>query len=215
MKTQSFSTPGPISSPKIALRKEMSQNSTPNTLPSVRMLSPPGAPHQRRFLRPEVAPQSDGAFRTSHNLRGRSTGRMCIPRPRQGQNSRNIRSRSPPRDRVPVYRNRSLVNDRLFGGRATQRSSLGPFLIESIEKDTVMNNVQPSSSHDMNERFQSVLSLADTERKEQATRSKISGLPSSKSLHTKSKEIESGSFKKSSEDSSDEEDRFWAKKSSK
>ncbi|KAF7886607.1 uncharacterized protein EAF01_011285 [Botrytis porri] len=128
MKTQSFSTPSPVTSPEIAQRREISQNGPPKTPPNTRMLSPPGAPRQSRFVRPEVTPQSNGAFRSP-------------------QNSRDARSRSPPRDHAPGYRDRSLVNDRLFGGRATQESFLGPFLVESIEQDTVIDNAQPPSSY--------------------------------------------------------------------
>ncbi|TGO86284.1 hypothetical protein BPOR_0316g00020 [Botrytis porri] len=63
MKTQSFSTPSPVTSPEIAQRREISQNGPPKTPPNTRMLSPPGAPRQSRFVRPEVTPQSNGAFR--------------------------------------------------------------------------------------------------------------------------------------------------------
>ncbi|TGO23756.1 hypothetical protein BPAE_0122g00120 [Botrytis paeoniae] len=40
-----------------------------------------------------------------------------------------------------------------------------------------------------------MVSLADSERKEQATGSRLSGLPKNKSLRTKCKEIDPGSFK--------------------
>ncbi|KAF7931427.1 hypothetical protein BELL_0260g00040 [Botrytis elliptica] len=211
MKTESFSTPSSIPSPKIALPKKNSQNSTPKTPPNARMLSPPGAPRQRRFLRSGVTQQSNGSFRASRNFGDRLNNTIYSPTPRPGQNNRDSRSRSPPRDRVPVYRSRSPVNDRLFGGRSTQQSS---FLIESIEQDTVLNHVQPSSSYNMNEGLQSMISPGDAERKKQGSGNKSSGLPDNKTTQTKAKDIDSSSNKKSSKDSSDEKRRFWSNKSS-
>ncbi|TGO45356.1 hypothetical protein BCON_0400g00060 [Botryotinia convoluta] len=208
MKTQSFSTRSPMASSKIASHKDKSQNITPKTPPNTRMLSPPRAPRQRRFLRSAVTSQSNGTFRTPNNFEDTSNFRLYSPTPLRGQDRRNTRSRSPPRDRAPKYRNRFPVNSRLFGGRSVEGELLGPLLTESIEQDTVMDNEQPSNPYNINERFQRMLSLADTERKEQATRSRLSGLPNNKSLHTKSKEIDSNSSKTPSKDLSDEEHRF-------
>ncbi|KAF7950679.1 uncharacterized protein EAE97_002231 [Botrytis byssoidea] len=215
MKTQSSSTPGPISSPNIPLRRKTLQNSTPRTPPNARMVSPPEAPRQRRFLRSGVAQQSNGSSTTPCNFGGRLNARTFSPTPRHRQNRRDARSRSPPRDREPAYRSRSPVNDLLFGGQFTQQSLMGSFLVESIEQDTVLNNEQPSSSYDMNERSQSMPSLVDTERKELASGNKSSGLPENKTTRTKAKDIDAGSYKKPSKDFNDEERRFWAEKSSK
>ncbi|TGO38842.1 hypothetical protein BHYA_0066g00300 [Botrytis hyacinthi] len=198
MKTQSSSTPSPISSPSIALRRNTSQNSTPKTPPNARMLSPPEALRQRRFLRSGVTQQPDGSFRTPCNFEDRLNDRTYSPTSRRRQNSRDKRSRSPPRDRVPAYRSRSPVNDRLFSGRSTQQSLMRSLLAESIEQDTVLNNEQPSSSYDM-------ISPTDAERKEQASGGKSSGLPENKTTQTKSKDIDSSSYKNSSKDSNDEE----------
>ncbi|KAF7951829.1 hypothetical protein EAE96_007127 [Botrytis aclada] len=212
MKTQIYSTPSPISSPTMALGRETSQHSTPKTPPNVRVLSPPGAPRQCGLLHPEVTPQPNGAFRPSYNLRDRSNSRMCSPRPRRGPNSRNTRSRSPPRDRAPVYRNRLPVNDRLFGGRLAQLSLPKPFLMESIEQDTIVDSTQPSSSYNMNEQFQRMLSLADTERQEQVSGTKSSALPNNETVQKKAKKNRSVASK-FIQNSSDEECRLWSKKS--
>ncbi|THV52544.1 hypothetical protein BGAL_0076g00290 [Botrytis galanthina] len=195
MKTQSSSTPSPISSPKIALRRETSQNSTPKTPPNARMLSPPEAPRQRRFLRSGVTQQPNGSSRTPCNFGDRLSDRTYSPTPRQRQNRRDSRSRSPPRDRDPAYRSRSPVKHRLFGGRSTEQSLPRSFLMESIEKDTVMENEQFSSPYNTNERPQTMLSHADTESKELSTRSRLSGIPGNKSLNTKSKKIDSSNSK--------------------
>ncbi|KAF7895959.1 hypothetical protein EAF00_005974 [Botryotinia globosa] len=214
MKTQSLSTPSPISSLNIALRRKTPENTTPKTPPNARMLSPPKAPRQHRFLRSGVTQQSNGSFRTPCNFGGRLHDGTYSPTPRQRQNRRDKRSRSPPRDRVPAYRSRSPVNDLLFGGQFTQQSLMGSFLVESIEQYTVLNNEQPSSSYDMNERSQSMPFLADTERKEQASGNQSSGLPNNKATQKEAKNIDSSSYKKSSKDSGDKEHRFRSKNSS-
>ncbi|TGO59505.1 hypothetical protein BOTNAR_0161g00160 [Botryotinia narcissicola] len=191
MKAQSPSKLSPISSPNISLRRETLQNSTPKTPPNARVLSPPGAPRQYRFPRPGATQRSNGSFRTPCNFGGRLNDRTYSPTPRQRQNNRGARSRSPPRDRVPAYRSRSLVNDLLFDRQFTQQSLMGSFLAESIEQDTVLNNEQPSSSYYMNERSQSMPSNADTERKEQDSGNKSSGLTENKTTQTKTKDIDS------------------------
>ncbi|TGO08939.1 hypothetical protein BTUL_0185g00160 [Botrytis tulipae] len=211
MKAQSPSTPSPIFSPNIPLRRNKLQESRPKTPPNAHMLSPPGAPRRRQFLRSGATQQSNRSFRTPCNFGGRLSDRTYSPTPRQRQNSRDTRSRSPPRDRVLAYRSRSPVNDLLSGEQFTQQSLMGSSLTESIEQDTVLNNEQPSSSYYMNERSQSMPSLADTERKEQASVNKSSGLPNNKATQTEAKNIDSSSYKKSSKDSGDKEHRFWSK----
>lgn len=203
-----------MSSPKTAPNNSMSQNSAPSTPPNTQMLSPPRAPRQRRFLRPEVTPQTSESFRTPHKFEDRLNGELHSPIPSGRNNRRNARSRSPPRNRARAYRSRSPPRDHLFGKRSAGEALLGPLLPNAFYQSTGMdNNFQSSRSYDINERFQRMLSLAETEHKKKASENKSSGISSKKTTEKKPKEIDSGNFENSSKASSDMEHRFFSKKS--
>ncbi|TEY29603.1 hypothetical protein BOTCAL_0929g00030 [Botryotinia calthae] len=210
MKTQRFSTPSPNSSPKTAPNNSMSRNSTPSTPPNTRILSPPRAPRQRRFLRPEVTPRTSESFRTPYKSGDRLNSELHSPRPSRRNDRRNAHSRSPPRNRARAYRSRSPPRNHLFGKRSGE-VLLGPLLPNAVYQSTgVYNNLQSSGSYDMNERFKRMLSLAETEHKEKASENKSSRISSNKTIEKKSKEIDSGNFENSSKTSSDKEHRFWS-----
>ncbi|KAK8901368.1 hypothetical protein ACHAPF_006182 [Botrytis cinerea] len=216
MESQSLSTPSPMSSPKTAPNNSMSQNGAPSTPLNTRMLSPPRAPRQRRFLRPEVTPQTSKSFRTQYNFDDRLDSELHNSTPSRRNYRRNSRSRSPPRDLGRAYRSRSPPRDHLFGRLSAGEALLGPLLPNAVYQSTGMdNNLQSSGSYDINKRFRRMLSLAETEHKEKASENKSSRISSNKTTEKKSKEIDSGNFGNSSKAFSDMEQRFFSKKSSK